>query len=602
MVPISEDEAMSDGFPDDPEAGRGDPRDPDPRETSAPGAAEASVDPADPYERERQTFPVLSQEQVARVAGYGREEALEDGTVVFDRGERSVDFILVLDGAVEIFDLGEEGAPRVFTTHGPRQFTGELDLFNDRKILVGGRVRGGEGGAPARVVRLARPEFRRMVAGEPDIGETVTRAHILRRTGFILHDQAGVTLVGAAGDADTLRIARFLRRNGYPLHRIDPARDPGAAAALAERCGVGTGALTGRPPCVVSADGVVLERPTNPELADALGLTEEIDEGHVHDVAVIGAGSAGLAAAVYEASEGLDTLVVEAEAPGGQAGTSSKIENYLGFPTGISGQALAGRAWIQGQKFGARFAVSRGVARLDCEGAPFALHLEEGPTARARAVVLATGATYRTLDVDGYERFENQGLHYAATAIEADLCAGSEVAVVGGGNSAGQAAVFLSRFASHVHVLVRSEGLAASMSDYLVQRIEGSGRITLHAATEITALSGGRFLEEVTWRGPEGEETRPVRNVFVMIGAVPNTGWLRGCVELDDRGFVRTGTDVEGARPSSAFATSRKGVFAVGDVRAGSVKRVASGVGEGSVAISSVHRYLEEHARLDPAA
>ena len=561
---------------------------------SAPAAAEASVDPSDPYERERQTFPVLDDDQVARIAGYGRQEAPADGAVLFDRGDRSVDFILVLEGAVEIFDLDARGEPRVFTTHRAHQFTGELDLFHDRKILVGGRARG-EGGRPARVVRVPRPDFRRMVAGEPDIGEVVTRAYILRRTGFILHDQAGVTLVGETGDADTLRIGRFLRRNGYPVHRVEP--DGEEAAALARRRGGPPAAL----PCVVSADGTVLARPTNPELADALGLTEEIDEGHVHDVAVIGAGPAGLAAAVYAASEGLDTLVLEAEAQGGQAGTSSKIENHLGFPTGISGPALAGRAWTQGQKFGARFAVSRGAARLDCDADPMAIHLEGGPVARARAVVLATGATYRTLDVPGYERFESQGVHHAATAIEADLCAGSEVAVVGGGNSAGQAAVFPSRFASHVHVLVRSDGLAASMSDHLVRRIEGSARITLRTCTQITALHGRRFLERVTWTGPEGEETRPVRNVFAMIGAVPNTGWLKGCVELDARGFVRTGTDVEGARPSSAFATSREGVFAVGDVRAGSVKRVASGVGEGSVCISAVHVHLEERARMDPA-
>ena len=284
-------------------------------------------------------------------------------------------------------------------------------------------------------------------------------------------------------------------------------------------------------PAVLTPDGAVLRRPANPELADALGLTEEIDEDHVHDVAVIGAGPPGLAAAVYAASEGLDTLIVETEAPGGQAGTSSKIENYLGFPTGISGQALAGRAWIQSQKFGARFAVSRAVAHLDCGEEPFALRLDGGPMARARAVILATGATYRTLDVEGYERFENQGIHYAATALEADLCADSEVAVVGGGNSAGQAAVFLSRVASHVHVLVRGEGLAASMSDYLVRRIEASSRITLRTGTEITALHGERFLERVTWararrrvRAPGAQRLRDDRR-----GAQHGLArWLRG--------------------------------------------------------------------------
>ncbi len=551
---------------------------------SAPEAAQASVDPSDPYERERQTFPKLSQEQIGRVRGYGEEERLEKGTIVFARGQRSVDFFLVIEGSIEIFDL-DDGRPHVFTVHGESQFTGELDLFNDREILVGGRT-----GADSRVLRVRRADFRRMMGAEADIGETIMRAYILRRTGFILHDQAGAVLIGPENGADTLRIQRFLRRNGYPLRLLGAGRDE--ARAMIETLGLAEADL----PAIVTPDKAALKNPSNPELADALGLTEAIEGDHVHDVAVIGAGPAGLAAAVYAASEGLDTLVVEAEAPGGQAGTSSRIENYLGFPTGVSGQALAGRAWIQGQKFGAKFAVSRGVTALDCEARPFRLAVEGGLGVQARAVVIATGATYRKLDLENYARFENQGIHYAATAIEADLRADGEIAVVGGGNSAGQAAVFLSRFASHVHVLVRGPSLAASMSDYLVRRIEAASKITLHPNVEITALDGERTLERVTWTNRETGSltTRPVRNVFVMIGAVPNTGWLDGCVELDGRGFIRTGADVEGGAPSSAFATSRPGVFAIGDARSGSVKRVASGVGEGSVCVQSVHRFLEE--------
>ena len=310
---------------------------------------------------------------------------------------------------------------------------------------------------------------------------------------------------------------------------------------------------------------------------------------------------------MYAASESLDTVVVEVEAPGGQAGTSSKIENFLGFPTGISGQALAGRAWIQSQKFGARFVVSRAVGSIDCDDRPFRLALETdgadgrdggGPTLRARAVVVATGATYRRLGLEGQERYEGQGIHYAATAIEAQLCRGEEIVVVGGGNSAGQAAVFLSRHAKHVHVLVRGDSLADSMSDYLVQRIDSSVRITLHTCTSLVGLHGERLLERVTWEtSPDGErETRNVGNVFVMIGAVPNSDWLDGCVETDDRGFVRTGAEVEGHAPASPFETSVAGVFAVGDVRSGSVKRVASGVGEGSVAIQAVHKWLASDA------
>jgi thioredoxin reductase (NADPH) len=323
-------------------------------------------------------------------------------------------------------------------------------------------------------------------------------------------------------------------------------------------------------------------------------MTETIDPGHVYDVAVIGAGPAGLAAAVYAASEGLQTIVIEGLAPGGQAGTSSKIENYLGFPTGISGQALAGRAQTQAQKFGARLAISRTVVGLAYEERPYRLLLDDGQSVAACAVVIATGARYRKLDVPNYAAFEGQGIHYAATAMEAQLCRGEEVVVVGGGNSAGQAAVFLSRTVAHVHILVRAEGLAATMSDYLVQRIASSPKITLHPRTEITALEGDDRLHRVTWtrRDTGSAETRPVGNVFVMIGAEPNTDWLNGCLDLDAKGFVRTGLCADGTPLASPYATTRPGVFAVGDVRSGSVKRVASGVGEGSVVVQAIHQFL----------
>ena len=567
---------------------------------SAPEAARASVDPSDPYERERQTFPRFSKEDLERIRRYGEEERLEDGHVLFSRGDRSVDFFVVESGAVEIYDLDGHGEANVFTTHRDGQFTGELDLFNDREILVGGRACAPSGEKAARIIRVPRDAFRRMMAAEPDIGETIMRAFILRRTAFIMHDQAGVNVVGPKNGKDKLRIERFLRRNGYPVHTIEPDTDE--ARALFERRGVSDPRL----PFVSSPDGLTLENPSTPELSDALGLTEAIEADDVYDVAVVGAGPSGLSAAVYAASEGLKTIVIEEEAPGGQAGTSSKIENYLGFPTGISGQALAGRAWIQGQKFGAKFAIARAVTGIDCEEAPHRVHMDGGPSVHAKAVVLATGATYRKLDLENYERFEGQGIHYAATAIEADLCSGTEVAVVGGGNSAGQAAVFLSRYANHVHVMVRGEGLAESMSDYLIQRIDQGANITLHTHTEIVELHGERLLDGVTTE-TRGERTkRDIRNVFVMIGAVPNTQWLDGCVDLDKRGFVLTGTDVERAdRKKGAigmFCTSKDGIFAVGDVRSGSVKRVASGVGEGSVSISTVHKYLENLARVSPEA
>ena len=545
--------------------------------STSPADAAADLDPTDPYAREAQTFPRLSPDMMERLAPYGREERLLAGTVLFERGARSVDFWVIVEGSIEIFDTDADGRANVFTVHADSQFTGELDLFNDREILVSGRT-----GSDSRVLRVARPDFRRMIAAEPDIGEVIMRAFILRRVGLIRYAQGGVQLVGGAHDGDSLRLQRFLSRNGYPHRLVD-----------LEREGAPDGLDGSALPAVMLPDGTVLANPTNAQLADRLGLTEHIDPAHVFDLAVVGAGPGGLAAAVYAASEGLDTVVVESIAPGGQAGTSSKIENYLGFPTGISGQALAGRAQVQAQKFGARLAISRGVDRLACDGQPFSLELDDGGRIRARSVVVATGARYRKLDVPNFSRFEWAGIHYAATALESELCGREEVCVVGGGNSAGQAAVFLSRTAGHVHVLVRGEGLAATMSDYLVQRIEGSPKITLHPYTEITALEGDKYLREVTWRNRRTGvgETRPIGNLFVMIGAEPNTGWVSECLALDAKGFVETGHSHDGVAPSP-FATSRPGVFAIGDVRSGSVKRVASSVGEGSVVVSSVHQYL----------
>jgi thioredoxin reductase (NADPH) len=547
-------------------------------------ASEPEYDPSDPYAREGQTFPRLSPDMASRVAAYGAEERLPAGTLVFGRGERSVDFFFVLEGNIEIFDVSPEGEPNVFTVHGQRQFTGELDLFNDREILVSGRT-----GEDSRVVRVKRADFRRMVSTESDIGEIIMRAFILRRTGLILHAQGGVVLIGPGHGGDTLRLQRFLSRNGYPYRLLDTDRDPDAGGFL--ECFEITAEQL---PVVIAPGETALRNPSNSRLADELGLTERVEPGAIYDVAVVGAGPAGLASAVYAASEGLKTIVIEGLAPGGQAGTSSKIENYLGFPTGISGQALAGRAQVQAQKFGARLAVSRHAAALDCGHQPYRVRLEEDQVVTARAVVIATGARYRKLDVPDYDRFEGQGIHYAATAMEAQLCTGEEVVVVGGGNSAGQAAVFLSRSTAHVHVLVRASGLAATMSDYLVQRIDQSPKITLHARTEITALAGDQLLREVTWTNRDtGEsETRRIGNIFVMIGAEPNTDWLDGCLELDKKGFIVTGRDPNGQALASAYETTRPGIFAVGDVRSGSVKRVASGVGEGSVVVQAVHQFL----------
>ena len=545
--------------------------------------ADRALDPTDPFERVTQTFPRLDADMVARIGQYGAEEALQTDQRVFTRGDRNSDFFLVLDGEIEIFEHAEDDTARVFTVYAEGQFTGELTLFNEREILVNGRA-----GKASRVVRVKRADFRRMLQSEPDIAEIVMRAFILRRVGLIRHSQGGAVLVGPGHSAHTLRLQQFLSRNGYPLRLVDTETDAEGAGYL-ERFSLTAADL----PVIVLPGHRVLRNPTLTSLADELGLTEPFDHATVFDLAVVGAGPAGLAAATYGASEGLLTIVVESMAPGGQAGTSSKIENYLGFPTGISGMALAGRAQVQAQKFGARLAISRAVTGIDCEVTPYALTLEDGSTVLARAIVIASGARYRKLAVTGFERFEGQGVYYAATAMEASLCRDAEIIVVGGGNSAGQAAVFLAGSVRRVHVLVRGSGLAATMSDYLVQRIERSSHITLHTHSEIVSLEGTHTLEHVTWhdRRSGAETRRPVTAIFAMIGAEPNTAWVDGCLELDAQGFVVTGAKA-GQGADSPYTTSRPGIYAVGDVRSGSVKRVASGVGEGSVVVQAVHRHL----------
>ncbi|WP_413625596.1 FAD-dependent oxidoreductase [Luteibacter sp. Lutesp34] len=540
-------------------------------------------DPSSPQNRREQTFPQLNDEMAARLVKYGVEETVPAGTVLFRRGDRRIDYFFVIEGCIEIYDLDKDGQPNVFVVHGPSQFTGEVDLFSERQALVNGRT-----GADSRLVRVDPTAFRKLVSGEPDIGEIIMRAFILRRVGLIQSGQGGVILVGSSHAADTIRLRSFLIRNGYPYRLLDTDVDEDAMHLL--DC---LGVRPSECPVVVMPDRRVLRCPSTSQLADELGITILLDGEHVHDVAVIGAGPAGLAAAVYAASEGLDTLVLEALAPGGQAGTSSKIENYLGFPTGISGQALAGRAQVQAMKFGAHMAIARSVQGMDCARHPYRLLLDDGTSVSARAVVVATGARYRKLDHLDYERFEGQGIHYAATAMEATLCAGEEVVVVGGGNSAGQAAVFLARTAAHVHILVRSDGLAATMSDYLVQRIAQSPRITLHTRCQVDHLDGDAYLREVGWRCADGAQKRvKAGSLFVMIGAEPNTAWLDGCLDLDRKGFVLTGRDADGYATPSPFATTLRGVFAVGDVRSGSIKRVASSVGEGSVVVQAIHRFL----------
>jgi thioredoxin reductase (NADPH) len=460
-----------------------------------------------------------------------------------------------------------------------------------------------------RVLRVKRHRFQQLVSVEPDIGEIILRSAILRRASIVRHAFGGLVVVGPGHGSDTIRIQRFLTRNNYPYRLLDTDIDADAGRFL-EQFEINIDHL----PVVVAAGRRVIRNPSDASLAADIGLIEIFDPSHVFDVAIVGAGPSGLAAAVVAASEGLDTIVIEALTPGGQAAASSKIENYLGFPTGISGAALAERAQVQAQKFGVTLAVSSAVTAMECDVQPFVLRLEDGVEARARAIVIATGARYRKLDLPNYTRFEGQGIHYATSALEAGLCQGVEVIVVGGGNSAGcgasiwmrdshpdcraaagQAAVFLGRSACHVHLLIRGDSLSSTMSEYLIQRIRSSPAITLHRRTEITKLDGDDSLREVTWvdHRTGATETHAIGNVFVMIGAAPNTEWLAGCVGLDRRGFVKAGFDGNGRPLDSPFATTILGVYAVGDVPSGSTKRVAAAVGEGSVVVQAIRHYLD---------
>jgi thioredoxin reductase (NADPH) len=439
-----------------------------------------------------------------------------------------------------------------------------------------------------RLLRISRQRFHDLMRAEGDIANLVVSACIWRRIGIIKSSTGGIELRGHADDAMMTLLRRFFIRNSYPCRVVEiPAILTNVTVAANETY-----------PQVVLANGRTLYRPTIPELADELGITELPDPNMTYDVAVVGAGPSGLAAAVYASSEGLNTIVIEGLAPGGQAGTSSKIENYLGFPTGIGGQQLASRAQLQALKFGSHFAISREAISSEPVDGIHKLTLAGGTPVRARAVVVASGAQYRKLDVKNYEQYENRGLYYAATPMESLLCRGQDVIVVGGGNSAGQAALFLSGMANHVHHIIRRSSLESTMSQYLVSRIVSSSRITLHTDSVIVALEGEPNLNCVTWvnRKTGEKTTEAIGSIFVMIGAEPNTGWLYGTVKLDNKGFILTGG--EHGFESTPYATSRAGIYAVGDVRANSVKRVASGVGEGSVVVSDIHRYLAGHDQV----
>lgn len=544
-----------------------------------------------------QTFPVLTGAQIARLRPGSRTRQVQPGDILFRPGDTGVPFFALLSGGMEIVQVTFSGE-RPITTHGPNSFTGELSMISGQRCLVLGRVT--EAGE---FLELEPAALRTLIARDAELSEMFMRAFILRRLALIRHNLGNVILMGSRHSADTLRLREFLARNGHPHTYVDLDTDK-MSQELLDHFSVKVEEI----PVVICDSRVILRNPSNQELANCLGLNVSVDNSQVLDLIIVGAGPAGLGAAVYAASEGLASLLVETEAPGGQAGSSSKIENYLGFPTGISGQELAARAISQAQKFGAKMMVAHSIVRLHCDRRPYQVELDDGNVFSARAIVIATGAQYNKPAIENLKRFEGQGIYYGATYMESQLCGGEDVIVVGGGNSAGQAAVFMSQSARKVHMLVRSDGLAETMSRYLIQRITENPAIELHHNTEIVSLDGNDHLECVGWVDKKtGEKsTHAVRHVFIMAGASPRTDWLRGCLALDDKGFILTGRDLDAlvgsnaslawplARPPLMLETSLPGVFAVGDVRSGNVKRVASAVGEGSIAIHLVHRVLAE--------
>ena len=539
-------------------------------------------------------FPTLTPAQVARIGAQGRVRSIQEGEVLVEPGQQIVPFFVVTAGQIEI--VRPSGTTETLVAvYGPAQFTGEVNMLSGRPAMLRVRVR--ESGE---VLELDREHLVTLVQTDNELSEVIMRAFNLRRVELIAHGLGDVVVVGSNHCAGTLRVKEFLTRNGHPYSYIDLDRDVDVQDLL-DRFHISAADV----PVVICRGEVVLRNPTNQQIARCLGFNEAIDQTRIHDAVIVGAGPAGLAAAVYGASEGLDVLLLETKAPGGQAGSSSKIENYLGFPTGISGQALAGRAYTQAQKFGAHIMIAQGATGLACDHTPYGVELDDNLSVLARTVIIATGAAYRKPGIDNLSRFENVGVYYGATFMEAQLCRGEEVVVVGGGNSAGQAAVFLAQTAKRVHILVRTGGLAESMSRYLIRRIEESPRILLRTKTEIVALEGAENLEIVRWRDESGNiESYDIRHVFLMTGAVPATCWLNGCVALDGKNFIKTGPDLSEADLAAAhwplprapylLETSLPGVFAVGDVRSGNIKRVASAVGEGSIAISFVHQILRE--------
>jgi len=539
-------------------------------------------------------FPTLTPAQQARVAAHGQLRRVVTGETVAEPDAHIDKFFVVVKGQLNLL-RSSEGKEEVVAVCRPGMFTGELNVLSGRPGLV--RIRAAEA---SELIAIDREQLLALVQTDSELSDIFLRAYILRRLELIARG-IGAVLIGSSHDLDTFRIKEFLTRNYQPHSYIDLERDADVQHLL-DRFQVAITDL----PVLICHGSAVLRNPTNQEIVDCLGFNDGIDQAQVRDMVVVGAGPAGLAAAVYGASEGLDVLVLEAESPGGQAGASSKIENYLGFPTGITGQELAGRAYAQAQKFGAEMLIAKDAHGLACDRRPYAVEIGDSERVPARTVIIATGAQYRKLPLQNLSLFEGAGVYYGATHLEAQLCGGEEVIVVGGGNSGGQAAVFLAQTARNVYLLVRRDGLTETMSRYLIRRIEESPNIDLLTNTEVISLDGSDHLERVEWRNNKtGKvETHNIGYLFSMTGAVPNSSWLKGCVACDDVGFIKTGAALSAedlaaahwplARAPYLLETSLPGVFAVGDVRGGNVKRVASAVGEGSIAVSFVHQVLAE--------
>lgn len=549
--------------------------------------------------RQDQMFPVLTPSQIetARRFASGAARRFAPGEQVYAIAETGAPAWLVLApwlvlaGSIEVWRRDGLNREAAITSHGSGQLSGEVNQLSGRPAIAGGRA--GADGCTALPFDAAH--LRALMVGSADVGEIIMRALILRRVGLIEEGGAGSVVIGTPGSPDVVRIQGFLTRSGFPHLVLDASVDE-QGRELIER----TGVLPGELPLMVCPNGAILKRPNEAQVAACLGMVPEIDADKLYDVAIVGAGPAGLAASVYAASEGLSVIVVEQHAMGGQAGASARIENYLGFPTGISGQALAGRAFNQALKFGVEMAMPLGVLRLRCEAEraphdPLSLELAEGPTLRTRTLIVASGARYRRPAIPGLDQFEGNGISYWASPIEARQCAGEDVALVGGGNSAGQAAVFLAEHVRHLNVIARRP-LEETMSRYLIDRIAALPNVTVRAGVEIASLEGDaeRGLTAATFRDrADGSTSRcPLRHLFLFIGADPNTDWLQGCVDLDPRGFVVTG------QGSQALETSQPGVFAIGDVRAGSTKRVAAAVGEGAGVVAQIHANLAEDAKV----